>query len=191
MQSISLEELRALRASAESKTKVKRPTRHMNDYEGQEQTKVFNWLDGEEQRRSEYAGLNSVTYHVPNGGQRNGAVAAKLKAQGTKAGIVDIFCDLARGGFYGLRIEMKATAPNNSNLSARQFERMKIMEREGYCVLLCVGYEQTVNALKAYYRWPLTENCSVKMHDEKEKLGTNWYEYPVDKERVKSRRKKR
>lgn len=194
-QHMTIAELQALRASAEAKAKKRMPSRsgakRPTDYEGQTQTKIFNWLAGEEQRGGAFSGLNSVTYHVPNGGQRHAAVAGKLKAQGARAGVVDIFCDIARGGYYGLRIELKADKPHNAELSARQLARMEIMEREGYCVLLCVGYDQAVEALMAYSQWPATVDCPVPMAAEKSALGTDWRTYPVSKERPKARSRKR
>ena len=47
---------------------------------------------------------------IPNGGLRNKVTAGKLKAQGVKAGVPDIFLPVARGRYHGLWIEMKEGA---------------------------------------------------------------------------------
>lgn len=46
-------------------------------------------------------------YAVPNGGERNKIVAAKMKAEGVKRGISDICLPFARHGYHSFYIEMK------------------------------------------------------------------------------------
>lgn len=43
----------------------------------------------------------------PNGGRRNKAEAAKLKAMGVRKGIPDLFLPIPRQGYHGLYIETK------------------------------------------------------------------------------------
>ena len=50
---------------------------------------------------------DAVWFHVPNGGQRHGAVAGKLKAQGVKPGVPDIFILYQGKVFF---IELKSSA---------------------------------------------------------------------------------
>jgi hypothetical protein len=68
------------------------------DREGLEQAALMAELHA---RMPEVADL---IFHVPNGGHRVKAVAAKLKAQGVKAGMPDLVLPMARGGFFGLYI---------------------------------------------------------------------------------------
>jgi len=49
----------------------------------------------------------SKMFAIPNGGLRNVIVASKLKREGVKAGIPDVFLPVARGGFIGCWIEFK------------------------------------------------------------------------------------
>ena len=49
-----------------------------------------------------------LLYHVPNGGKRDKATAAVLKRQGVKAGVPDLVLPVARCGYHGLYIELKA-----------------------------------------------------------------------------------
>ena len=47
-------------------------------------------------------------FAVPNGGKRDLKEAAKMKAEGVTAGVSDIMLLVAKGGFHGYCIEMKA-----------------------------------------------------------------------------------
>jgi hypothetical protein len=66
---------------------------------------------------------------IPNGGHRHVAVAAKLKAEGVRRGIVDLCMPVARGGFHGLWIELKH---GRNKPTPEQAEFIKWQEREGY-----------------------------------------------------------
>ena len=48
-----------------------------------------------------------MLYAIPNGGKRHIKTAAKLKAEGVKAGVWDLSLDVARDHWHGLKIEMK------------------------------------------------------------------------------------
>jgi len=53
-----------------------------------------------------YPGLELI-HSIPNGGARHIAVAAKLRAEGVRAGVPDIFLPVPRGSAHGLYIELK------------------------------------------------------------------------------------
>ena len=48
-----------------------------------------------------------LLFAIPNGGLRNKVVAKKLKAEGVKAGVLDVCLPVPRGRYHGLYIEMK------------------------------------------------------------------------------------
>lgn len=93
-----------------------------------------------------------LIYHVPNGGHRVKAVAAKLKAQGVKAGIPDLVLPMARGGYFGLYIEFKATPPYDAAISASQHERIRKISNQGYLVIVCRGHFDAMEQIRAYLR---------------------------------------
>jgi hypothetical protein len=93
-----------------------------------------------------------LIYHVPNGGHRVKAVAAKLKAQGVKAGIPDLVLSMARGGYFGLYIEFKATPPNDAAVSANQQERLRKLNDQGYLAIVCRGHFDAMEQIRAYLR---------------------------------------
>jgi len=116
------------------------------DREGQEQAALMTEL------RIRLPEVADLIYHVPNGGHRIKAVAAKLKAQGVKAGIPDLVLPMARGGFFGLYIEFKATPPNDAAISSSQHERIRKLNDQGYLAVVCRGHFDTVEQIRAYLR---------------------------------------
>jgi hypothetical protein len=116
------------------------------DREGQEQAALMTEL------RIRMPEVADLIYHVPNGGHRVKAVAAKLKAQGVKAGIPDLVLPMARGGFFGLYIEFKATPPNDAAISSSQHERMRKLNAQGYLAVVCRGHFDTMEQIRAYLR---------------------------------------
>lgn len=116
------------------------------DREGQEQAALMAEL------RLRMPEVADLIYHVPNGGHRVKAVAAKLKAQGVKAGIPDLVLPMARGGYFGLYIEFKATPPYDAAISASQHERIRKLSDHGYLVIVCRGHFDAMEQIRAYLR---------------------------------------
>lgn len=116
------------------------------DREGLEQAVLMAEL------RARMPEVADLIFHVPNGGHRVKAVAAKLKAQGVKAGIPDLVLPMARGGFFGLYIEFKATPPNDAAISSSQHERIRKLNDQGYLAVVCRGHFDTMEQIRAYLR---------------------------------------
>lgn len=116
------------------------------DREGQEQAALMRELE------LRYPAVFELIYHVPNGGHRVKAVAGKLKAQGVKAGIPDLVLTMARGGYFGLYIEFKATPPNDAAISPSQHERIRKLNEQGYLAVVCRGHFDTIEQIRAYLR---------------------------------------
>lgn len=120
------------------------------DREGQEQAALMAEI------KLRYPAVHALIYHVPNGGHRVKAVAAKLKAQGVKAGVPDLVLPMARGGFFGLYIEFKAAAPNDAAVSASQHGFIQALNGQGYLAVVCRGHFDAMEALRAYLILPAT-----------------------------------
>ena len=116
------------------------------DREGQEQAALMRELE------LRYPAVFELMYHVPNGGHRVKAVASKSKAQGVKAGIPDLVLTMARGGYFGLYIEFKATPPNDAAISASQHERIHKLNEQGYLAVVCRGHFDAMEQIRAYLR---------------------------------------
>ncbi|WP_323115127.1 VRR-NUC domain-containing protein [Pseudomonas guariconensis] len=120
------------------------------DREGQEQAALMQEL------QLRYPEAYALIYHVPNGGHRVKAVAAKLKGQGVKAGVPDLVLPMARGGWFGLYIEFKAQPPFDAPVSASQDAYLQALHRQGYLAIVCRGSIDAVEAIRAYLLQPAT-----------------------------------
>ena len=117
----------------------KQPMQH----EAQEQKALFAWAALASKKYPELV----LLYHIPNGGSRNKIEAANLKRQGVKAGVPDICLPVARSGFHGLYIELKA---GRNKATEKQREWLTALEREGYQAVVCYGWEEAKKAIEEY-----------------------------------------
>ena len=116
------------------------------DREGLEQAALMTEL------RIRMPDVADLIYHVPNGGHRHVLVAMKLKEQGVVAGIPDLVLTMARGGYFGLYIEFKATPPNDAPISPSQHERIRKLNAQGYLAVVCRGHFDAMEQIRAYLR---------------------------------------
>lgn len=95
--------------------------------------------------------------HIPNGGSRKNAYEGwRLKEQGVRAGVSDLFLPVARGGYFGLWIEFKAAPPNNAPISEAQQVWLDEMAAQGYHAVLCQGVSAAMAVLTSYLNLPST-----------------------------------
>lgn len=94
-----------------------------------------------------------LLFAIPNGGLRDKITAAKLKAEGVKAGVSDLFFPVPRGKWHGLFIEMKKPG---EKATPQQVQFITDMQKLGYAACVCVGWEVARDVLLAYL------NCSEK-----------------------------
>lgn len=88
-----------------------------------------------------------LLYAVPNGGDRNKIVAAKMKREGVKPGVPDYALPVARGGFHGLYIELKSMT---GSASREQKRWVADLRAEGYRAEVCRGWEAAWAVLREY-----------------------------------------
>ena len=108
-----------------------------------------------EAKKIPYKGKTIADYivHVANGGKRSKRVGAALKHNGVKRGYPDLVIDIARGGFHGLRIEIKK--PDDGTVSPHQVERLQMLTDEGYRAVVTEGYQETMDEILNYLSlWP-------------------------------------
>ena len=111
--------------------------------EDTEQMRVFDWAHWKRARHPELF----LLHHIPNGGSRNAAEAAKLKAMGVKAGVPDIHLPVPKGGYNSLWIELKA---EGGRIRPEQREFLQAAaEYGGYCVV-CYGADAAIAVLEDY-----------------------------------------
>lgn len=129
---------------------MKKPRAKRVDREGLEQAALLKEIE------LRYPEVYELIFHVPNGGYRTKATAAKLKAQGVKAGIPDLVLPMARGGYFGLYIEFKATV-DPAAVSPSQHACIRRLNEQGYLAIVCRGHRDVIEVLRAYLMLPITE----------------------------------
>lgn len=112
--------------------------------EEQEQAYIFQWCMLMEKQYPELR----LLYHCPNGSLRDKVVALKLKRQGVKKGVPDLFLPVARGGFHGLFIELKRK--KGGTVSPEQKQWLADLEAEHYRAVVCHGGEEACEVLYKY-----------------------------------------
>lgn len=148
-----------------------KPAASRVDHEGSEQKALISWLHGEWHRGSEVGQAYPVTFHVPNGGARHKRTAGELKAQGVKAGVSDLVVMEARGGLFGLYLELKATPPRNASLATSQRDWLALADERGYGAVLAQGLEEARQVLREYMALPPTQVAGAVQRIE---AGTDW-----------------
>ena len=122
--------------------------RNMTATEGVEQATLFSWA---RMQAGKYPELR-LLFHIPNGGSRGKAEAARFKAEGVKAGVPDLFLPVARGSWHGLFIEMKRR--KGGRASEDQKAWISALAKQGYLAQICCGWEEAADLLVFY----LTQN---------------------------------
>lgn len=107
------------------------------------QVALFMWSS---QNLDKYPVLKWM-YAIPNGGERNIAVAGRLKAEGVKSGVSDVCLPVSRLGWYGLYIEMKKPGGKESD---KQKEFGAFLNEQGYYYLCCDHWEMARDVLVWY-----------------------------------------
>lgn len=107
------------------------------------QVALFMWAS---QNRDKYPELEWM-YAIPNGGERNVAVAGRLKAEGVKSGVSDVCVPVARKRCHGLYIEMKKPGGKES---ANQKEFGAFLQAQGYAYFCCDHWELARDTIILY-----------------------------------------
>lgn len=104
------------------------PTEH------DEQVALIQWA------RAQSAGIPELAMllAIPNGGARHKVVAAKLRAEGVRAGVPDLFLPVPRGSHHGLWVELKRI--KGGVISEAQAGWIADLQLQGYAVEVCKGW---------------------------------------------------
>lgn len=119
--------------------------------EHQEQAAVIRWWSYGSSR----CGLPEFALMaIPNAAKRSYALANRMKMEGLRKGIPDLFLavpsNLANAQrVYGLWIEMKKK-PNKP--STEQIEVLSFLQDKGYFVQVCYSADEAIKAIKEYLK---------------------------------------
>lgn len=111
--------------------------------EHREQVRLFAWARREEEGRPELG----LLFAVPNGGRRDAVTGARLRDEGVRRGVPDVWLPVAREQWHGLVIELKAS---KGRATREQVEWLRRLGQEGYLALLCVGAEEAQSVIEQY-----------------------------------------
>lgn len=128
--------------------------------EHEEQVAVIQWCDWNKNR---FPGIEKI-FAIPNGakaayrklssGKSFSPEGQKLKREGRRSGVPDLELPLARGGYFGLFIEMKA---EGGKVDQNQDDYIRYLNHHGYLAVACWGSEEAINVLEWYCSLPPTE----------------------------------
>ena len=113
-----------------------------------EQCAVMDWCFYQLSRYPELDLMHSIPNGAMLGGGRVGAIRANaLKKEGLRPGTPDLFLPVARGGAFGLYIEMKTEI---GKLSENQEQFIANVEPQGYLVFVAYGADEAIEFLEKY-----------------------------------------
>jgi hypothetical protein len=125
--------------------------------EHQEQAVVVEWWDHYSKTRKI---PTELLIAIPNAAKRSYKLAARLKAEGLRSGVPDLFLAWTkhfrckRDGymemiFGGLWIEMKV-ARKGANPTKQQTIIIELLRYAGYNAIICRGATEAIRAIRAY-----------------------------------------
>ena len=89
-----------------------------------------------------------LAFAIPNGGFRGWNAGKKLKAEGVKRGVPDIFIPVSRNNYHGLFIEMKRS---DGKESPEQTQYIKSLIEQGYFAYTCYAAQEAIDLTKTYF----------------------------------------
>lgn len=116
----------------------------MRQLESAEQKKIVQWWHFACRR---YRLPEALLFAIPNGGQRSAITGARLKAEGVRAGIPDMFLAHPSGVFHGLFLELKV---KGGRLSDSQKANIEELRKQGFAVFVPFGFEEAKTAIEKY-----------------------------------------
>jgi hypothetical protein len=92
-----------------------------------------------------------LLFAIPNGTSASSmAEAMKVKREGRKSGVPDVFFPVASRGWNGLFVELKQQGGKESDLSPQQKAWLAALNAEGYRAVVAFGWEDAVKQIKNY-----------------------------------------
>ena len=92
---------------------------------------------------------------IPNGGRRDAVTGARLKAEGVRAGVPDLFLAVPTEHAHGLWIEMKRQ--KGGEVRSSQKAVMAALDDQGFSCTVCKGWQEARRAISDYLGEPHDE----------------------------------
>jgi hypothetical protein len=88
-----------------------------------------------------------LAIHIPNEGKRSVVMGARLKREGMKPGVSDIFIPMAVGGWHGLWLELKA---RDKKPTPSQYQFLSDMDAQGFATGWTDDVDSAIAIITAY-----------------------------------------
>lgn len=121
-----------------------------NSEEHNEQVELMKWWSS---ACKLYDIPEECLFAIPNGGERNVVVAKRMKDEGVRSGIPDLFLAHPTEKAHGLFIELKK--PKGGRVSENQKKVIAKLNNQGYYAVVANGYEWARTAIVAYCKGTL------------------------------------
>ena len=121
----------------------------MRQLESAEQKKIVQWWHLACRR---YKLPEKILFAIPNGGRRDAITGARLKAEGVRAGVPDLFLAHPNSrGSCGLFLELKqGKGSDKGQLSEAQKECLFELNKQGYAVCVPYGFDEAKKYIEDY-----------------------------------------
>lgn len=117
--------------------------------ESQEQQAVIKWADLQTLPNFTIK-IGALLFAIPNGGKRFGREAVRLKAEGVRSGVPDLYFAYPCNGYHGLFIEMKRSKKSASHVDDKQVQWQERLNKAGYLSVICYGAEDAIRTISNY-----------------------------------------
>lgn len=117
----------------------------MKSKESQEQQALIKWCAA---AKCKYPNLDRI-YAIPNGAWvKNKWEGSKLKREGMRAGVPDLFLPVPKHGYHGLYIELKH---GKNTAQPNQKEWIEFLNSMGYKAVVAWEFKGAKEAIENYY----------------------------------------
>ena len=111
--------------------------------EHEEQKLLFDWARMYEHRYPELA----LLYAIPNAAKRSVRLAARMKAEGLKAGVPDTCLPIPRSVWHGAYCELKV---GKNKPTPEQAQWLEALSRQGYATCVAYGAGEAIRFYAEY-----------------------------------------
>jgi len=116
--------------------------------EHDQQSAVVQWWE------AKYPKLSLCLMAYPSGaiigGRNKWGLISKLKKEGWRKGVPDLFVAVPKNGKYGLWVEMKDEGKDEKDVTTEQAEYLDLMHQMGYEAIWCAGAGVAIAAIEVY-----------------------------------------
>lgn len=91
-----------------------------------------------------------LLFAIPNGGARDAVTGRRLKDEGVRRGVPDLFLPVPIPPYAGLFLELKRVG--GGTLSPEQRRWLEDLRESGYQAIVCHGWREAVRVIEEYLR---------------------------------------